>query len=78
MESLYNYVNSYGEVLQNEPYNYKENLMKKTLSNYMFRNTTLADFIGYINDIMYTMIESIKKIRLHDNFAVSKEYRKLN
>lgn len=60
-------------------YDYKDNIMRKTLSSQMFNvNSTLDMFIKQINDIMYNMIESVKQIKIFANPAVDKYENKLN
>jgi len=78
MESLYKISETYGEELKNTGFNYKDVLLKKTSSNYIYRNTNLAGFLKYVNDIMVEYLESVKKIRVFRNFTVDKDYRKIN
>lgn len=60
-------------------YDYKDKIMKNTLSNQMFDvNTTLNTFIKSINDIVYNWIESVKQIKIFANPAVDKYENKLN
>ncbi len=60
-------------------YNYKDNIMKNTLSNQMFNiNSTLDLFIKKINDIVYNWIESVKQIKINANPAIEKYEKNLN
>ena len=60
-------------------YDYKDNIMKNTLSNQMFDvNPELNTFISKINDIVYNWIESVKQIKVFANPAVDKYENKLN
>ncbi len=60
-------------------YNYKDNIMRNTLSDQMFEvNTTLDKFIKNINDTVYQWIESVKTIKTYANPAVDKNENKLN
>ena len=53
--------------------------MKKTLSSYMFGNERLSTFIlEHLNPIMVFFINKVKFIRIYYNFAVPKDYEKIN
>jgi hypothetical protein len=60
-------------------YDYKDNIMKNTMSNQMFDvNPELNRFIKSINDIVYNWIESVKQIKIFANPAVDKYENKIN
>lgn len=60
-------------------YDYRDNIMKNTLSNQMFGVNKLLDrFIKDVNDTIYQMVESVKTIKTHANPAVDKYENKLN
>lgn len=60
-------------------YDYKDNIMKNTLSGQMFDvNEDLNIYIKQINDIMYNLIESVKQIKIFANPALDKYENKLN
>jgi len=65
--------------LKNLGYDYGSNLMKRTLSNYMFRNPNLSEFLTeYLQPIMVSYINAVKYIKIYYNFAVPKYYDKIN
>jgi hypothetical protein len=60
-------------------YMYKDNLMKRVLSNQMFGvNTILDSFIAYIEAYMYEHIEAVKQIKIFANPALDKNENRLN
>jgi hypothetical protein len=60
-------------------YNYKDNIMRNTISDQLFSvNSTLDKFIKSINDTVYQWIESVKMIKTYANPAVDKNENKLN
>jgi len=60
-------------------YDYKDNIMKNTLSNQMFDvNPVLDTFIKRLNDVVYNWIESVKQIKVFANPAVDKYENKIN
>jgi hypothetical protein len=60
-------------------YKYKDNLMKRVLSNQMFGiNTIMDSFIAYIEAYMYEHIEAVKQIKIFANPALDKNENRLN
>lgn len=77
--SLYEFSSSYWDVFKNLGYDYGENLFKSTFSNYMFRNINLSTFlVDYLQPIMVKYINTVKYIRIYFNYAVPKDYQKIN
>jgi hypothetical protein len=79
IKSYYEISNHFGEKINNDVYDYSSgiNLLKNTMSPYMFNNKNLSDFLQYINDILVNNIETVKKIRIHNNFTVSKNEKNI-
>jgi len=75
---LYDVSNHFNEEIVNEGFDYSKVLMQKTTSNYLFKNKNLSEFLSYINDIMVNCIETVKYLRIYDNYNVSKDYKKIN
>ena len=78
VDSVYKYTNDKGEVLLNRGFNYKDVIMKRTTSSYFQKNENIRNFIVYLNDIFFTYIEAVKRIRVYYNFNVSDDYTKIN
>lgn len=78
-DSIYKPIYERREKRLHRGYDYKDNIMKNTLSNQMFEvNPDLDRFIKSINDIVYNWIESVKQIKIFANPAVDKYENKLN
>jgi len=79
-KSLYEIANTYGIQIKNEGFDYKSNsiLLKNTMSPNMFRNDDLREFLESINEVTILNIETIKKIRVHNNFTVDKNTTYIN
>jgi hypothetical protein len=78
-DSIYRPIYERREKRLHRGYNYKDNIMKNTLSNQMFGvNSDLDKFIKDINDIVYNWIESAKQIKIFANPAVDKYENKIN
>ncbi len=79
MPSVYKATYEEGWRLKNLGYDYGSNLLRKTMSNYMFRNTRLATFLEeHLQPIMVFWINRVKFIRIFFNFGVPKDYDKIN
>ena len=53
--------------------------MSKTLSPYMFGNERLSTFLlEHLQPIMVFFINKVKFLRIYYNFAVPKDYQKIN
>lgn len=79
MPSVYKATYENGWELKNLGYDYGSNLLKKTLSNYMFRNNRLSTFLeNHLQPIMVFWINRVKFIRIYFNFGVPKDYDKIN
>ena len=60
-------------------YNYRDNILKNTLSSQMYGiNETFDTFLKSANDVMYENIEAVKQIKIFANPALDKYENKLN
>ena len=65
--------------IKNTGYDYGDKLLNRTLSNYMFKNPNVKQFLeGYLNPIVVKLLNSVKYIRIFYNYAVPKDYQKIN
>jgi hypothetical protein len=77
--SLYRSTYEEGWVLKNTGYDYTLDLLRNTMSKYMFRNPHLGKFLNdYLSPIMVFWINRVKYLRIYYNFAVPKWYKKIN
>ena len=78
-DSIYKPIFERREKRLHRGYDYKDKIMKNTLSNQMFGvNPDLDKFIKSINDVVYNWIESVKQIKIFANPAVDKYENKIN
>lgn len=60
-------------------FDYKGQILKKTMSGQMFGvNETLDRFLEDLDDILYEHIEAVKQIKVFANPALDKYERKIN
>ena len=59
-------------------YDYRGQVMRRTMSRQMFRaNATLLGFIESIDEVVYDLIENVKRIKTFANPALDKNERRL-
>lgn len=72
-KELYSKSLKINEIIINKSYDYSNgNLLRNSLSSKLYENKILADFLDGISDIMEINVDSIKKIRVHNNISVDK------
>ena len=77
--SLYNFSTEYWWNIREDSFDYGKDLFKVSMSNYMFRNPHLSNFIlHYLQPIMVKYINTVKYLRIYFNFAVPKDYQKID
>lgn len=65
--------------LKNTGYNYNDILLQRTMSSYMFKNPNLSTFINdHLNPIIVFFLNRVKYLRIFYNYAVPKDYQKIN
>jgi hypothetical protein len=78
-DSLYKVTYETGWELKNTGHDYSKNFMNNMMSSYMFRNKTLSTFVtDHLGPIMVFFINKVKFLRIYYNFAVPKDYQKIN
>jgi len=71
--SIYRAAYERKQQLLNTGYDYKDKIMKNTLSSQMFGvNETLDTFLENINTVAYENIEAVKQIKIFANPALEK------
>jgi hypothetical protein len=77
--SIYRPIYERRERRENLGYDYKDNILKNTLSNQLFKiNPNMDFFLKGLNDIIYNWVESVKQIKTFANPAVDKYENKIN
>ena len=58
---------------------YKNNILRKTLSNQMFGANPIMDgFLSYMEQFVYEHIEAIKQVKIFANPALDKNENRIN
>jgi hypothetical protein len=76
--SIYRAVYNRRERLLNEGYDYKDVILKKTMSSQIFGTNELLDtHLENLNKVMYENIEAVKQIKIFANPALGKYETKI-
>jgi len=77
-DSIFRAVYARKEKRLNVGYDYKDKIMKNSISSYMFGvNENLDYFIGQMDKIVYEWVESVKQIKIFANPALDKHENKI-
>ena len=63
---------------RNLGFDYKGQILKRTVSKHLFTDPDRAEIFSYIENILYFLVENVKTIKTFYNYTVPKNYRKLN
>lgn len=77
-DSIYDKVETDRWVLKNEGYKYEDSLLEDNLSSYFKNNVNMVSVFPYLNKILAHLINSVKYLRVFNNYSVKKNYKKIN
>lgn len=55
---------------------FSENILKNTLSDYIFRNRYMGDFIVMLQQVLTDLINSVTYLKGYKSFTTKKDYKK--
>jgi len=77
-KSLYQATESRVEKINNLGFNYEGKILRRTLSNYLYRDSARAGFLDQFERILFFLVEKVKTIKTYYNYTIPKDYRKFN
>ena len=77
-DSIYDKVETDRWVLKNEGYKYENSLIEDNTSLYLRTNSNMSSMFPYLNKILSHLINSVKYLRVFNNYSVKKNYKKIN
>ena len=77
-DSFYTIMDEYGWETKNEGFKYDDCIMEINTSKYLQKNPTMRKFFPYLNKIMSHLINSVKYLRNYNNYAVRKDYKRID
>jgi len=73
---LYYLRNKHNTYIDEHGYDYSSNMLKKSLSNVLYKNNKLANFLDKIEEMMVTLYDSTNKVRNIFFYTHNKYYNK--
>jgi hypothetical protein len=77
-ESLYNVTENSRNDIKNKGFDYKGKIFEKTMSSFLFREEKRANILAQIETIYYDLIQRVKQIKIHFDYAKKKDYKDFN
>ena len=77
-KSLYDVTENSRNNILNKGFDYRGKLFEKTMSPLLFREEKRAGILASLEEIYYELIQRVKKIKIHFDFAKDKNYRDFN
>jgi len=78
MDSFYDKTYSRNEKINNIGFDYKDKILRRTVSSYLFKDPVRASILDKFESWIYFLVDQVKTIRTFYNFTVDKNYKKLN
>jgi len=76
--SIYDIINEDRWETKNEGYKYEDKLMENNTSSYLQKNPNMREMFPFLNRIMSHLINSVKYLRNFNNYAVRKDYKRID
>lgn len=76
--SIYDTINEDKWETKNEGYKYEDKLMENNTSSYLQKNPNMREMFPFLNRIMSHLINSVKYLRNFNNYAIKKDYRRID
>lgn len=76
--SIYDIINEDRWEMKNEGYKYEDKLMENNTSSYLQKNPNMREMFPFLNRIMSHLINSVKYLRNFNNYAVRKDYKRID
>ena len=77
-KSLYDTIDEFGWETKNEGFKYDDQLMEINTSKYLQRNPIMRQFFPHLNKMLSHLINSVKYLRNFNNYAVKKDYQRID
>lgn len=77
-DSIYDVIETNRWVLKNEGYKYENSLLEDNVSSYFKNNSNMVSMFPYLNKILSHLINSVKYLRVFNNYSVKKNYKRIN
>lgn len=52
---------------------YRDNMLKNSLSSYIFRNKYMNDFVIMIQQVLGDLVDTVSRLKTHKSYTIKKE-----
>lgn len=77
-DSIYDTIYECRWETKNEGYKYEDTLFEDNTSKYLRKNPNMRKMFPYLNKIMSHLINGVKYLRNYNNYAVKKDYKRID
>ena len=77
-KSAYFYAKHSNDIYTNLGYDYRGNILKRTLSKILFSNKINSAILKRVDDMFVYLVDTVKQIRLHYMISLDKNDRNVN
>jgi len=75
-QNIYDIRDSFNDNLYNG-FDYKDQLLKRSLSNVLYRDPIKEGILGYFNRVVFGLVETTKQIKNFVNYTVKKNNKRV-
>jgi hypothetical protein len=77
-KSVYDVTETMKDDVKHVGYDFKDKIFKNTMSNVLWGEEKREGILAKMEAVLYELIQRVKTIKTHRNYAVGKNYRKFN
>jgi len=56
---------------------YRSNILKNSISNHIWRNNQMNDFVNFIQEILADWVDSVNYLKIYKSYTMKKEDKKI-
>lgn len=56
---------------------YRRNMLKNSISTYIWRNNQMNDFIAFIQEVLADLVDSVNHLKIHKSYTMKKNDKKI-
>lgn len=77
-QSLYEVTENSRNDIKNKGFDYHGRIFEKTMSSFIFREENRTNILLKVEEIFYELIQRVKKIKIHFDYAKKNNFRDFN
>lgn len=56
---------------------YRKNILKNSISTYIWRNNQMSDFITFIQEVLADLVDSVNHVKSYKSYTIKKNDKKI-